>query len=58
VNNFEQIQRLADRREPVVQPTISRMREVALEAHLYGIGGSGTYSDDDGGYGSPGFRSP
>ena len=33
--------------EPVVQPTISRMEEVAHEAHLYAFGGNG----DNGGYG-------
>jgi hypothetical protein len=43
-----------ERREPVVQPPISRMKEVALEAHLVGYVGSGPYGGNGGGHGRRG----
>jgi Zn-dependent metalloprotease len=36
------------RREPVVQPTISSMKEVALEAHTFGVDSSVGYGGDGG----------
>ena len=34
------------RREPVVQPTMSRMKEVAHQAFTYGVCGDGGYGGD------------
>jgi hypothetical protein len=42
--------------ELVVQPTISRMKEVALEAHTFGVDGCVGYGSDGGGYGGSSVR--
>ena len=43
-------------RELVVQPTLSRIKEVALEAHLFVVGGNCTYGGGAVGFRLAGFR--
>jgi hypothetical protein len=42
--------------EPVVQPATSSKKEVALEAHTFGVDGGPTYGGDGSGYGDTGVR--
>jgi hypothetical protein len=47
---------LWDGRELMVQPTISRMKEVALEAHAFGVDRHHNDGSGDGSYGGYGVR--